>query len=78
MQGTFTVAGHRVRSSSQRRFVAFRVVRHFDGVRYDGAKAVEIFARSDSRTSLRNRILRQGFHSSRYFVVIDTETGEEA
>jgi hypothetical protein len=75
--GTFTVAGRRVRTSSTRRFVAFQVNRKFDGVRYGDVGRIEIFKRSDNVQALKTQIQRQGFHSSRYFVVIDTTTGEE-
>lgn len=75
---SFTVAGQRVRTSSQRRFVAWRVSRSFDGVRYtDAVASVRIEKRSDSLQTLRTLLQRQGFHASRYFVVIDTTTGEE-
>lgn len=76
---TFTVAGQRVRSSSQRRYVAFRVERNFNGgtMSYEGVKRVEIFKRSDSVRALDVLIGRQGFHSSRYFVIVDQTTGEE-
>jgi hypothetical protein len=75
--GTFTVAGQRVRSSSLRRYVAFQCSRSFDGVRYGEPVRVSIFKRSDNVRTLQTLIQRQGFHSSRYFVVIDTATGEE-
>lgn len=75
--GTFTVAGQRVRTGSTRRYVAWMVIREFDGVRYAGIKRVDVWGRSDSLRTLETRIQRQGFHSSRYFVVIDTATGEQ-
>jgi hypothetical protein len=75
--GTFTVAGERVRTSSTRRFVAWKVRRKFDGVRYtDEIASRDIFARSDSVSTVRTRIQRYGFHSSEFFVVIDTATGD--
>jgi hypothetical protein len=78
MQGTFTVAGKRVRTSSMRRFVAFQVVREFDGVRYtDAIRAINVWKRSDSLATIRTAVQRQGFHSSTRYVVIDTSTGEE-
>ena len=78
MQGTFTVAGQRVRTSSTRRFVAWRVTRKFDGVRYtDEVASRTIFGRSDSLATLRTRIRRYGFSASSYYVVIDTATGEQ-
>lgn len=76
--GTFTVAGARVRTASNRRYVAWLVSRVFDGVRYTEEIARrDIFGRSDNLGALEVRIRRQGFHSSRYFVVIDTATGEQ-
>lgn len=75
--GTFTVAGRRVRSASTRRYVAFRCDRTFDGIRYGDPVRVSIFKRSDSVATIRTQVQRQGFHSSRYFVVIDTTTGNE-
>lgn len=78
MTKTLTVRGQRVRSASQRRFVAVRLVRRFDGVQYSGDfVAASIEKRSDSIATLKTWIGRQGFHSSRMFVVIDTTTGEE-
>jgi hypothetical protein len=70
MQGSFTVGGYRVRTESQRRFVAWIVSRN--GVYYP-----EIFKRSDSLTTLRTHIQRRGWQQSSYIVVIDTTTGEE-
>ena len=70
MQGTFTVAGQRVRTSSQRRYVSWYV-------RRDGLYPPSIFRRSDSLDTLRTAIRRQGFGSGGYFVIIDTRTGEE-
>jgi hypothetical protein len=76
--GTFTVAGERVRTASQSRFVAWIVVRKFDGVRYtDEIASRAIFGRSDTLGTLRTRIQRRGFHSSTFYVVIDTATGEQ-
>jgi hypothetical protein len=79
MKGTFTVAGQRVRTSSQRRYVAFRVNRRFDGVQYEPhtVASITIFKRSDSLPTLRQAIQRYGFSASCRYVVIDTETGAE-
>lgn len=73
--GTFTVAGHRVRTSSQRRFVAFYCRRSETPGEW-AAASVEIFKRSDSIETLRTQVRRQGVHSSRFFVIVDTVTGE--
>jgi hypothetical protein len=78
--GTFTVAGRRVRTSSTRRFVAFRVncAESTDwGTTRGAVTGIEIFKRSDSVATIRTHVQRMGVHSSRYFVVIDTATGEE-
>jgi len=79
MTKTFTIRGQKLRTSSNRRYVAYRFNRRFDGVRYvaDAIQSVEIFKRSDSVGTLRTHIQRQGFHSSRFFVIVDTVTGEE-
>lgn len=78
--GTFTVAGTRVRTSSTRRFVAFRVNCEASpdyGITRGPVTSVVIEKRSDSVATIRQHVRRMGVHSSRYFVVIDTATGEE-
>jgi hypothetical protein len=75
--GTFIVAGQRVRTSSQRRFVAFRVSRTFNGVSYGGPEVITIFKRSDNLRTLRTAIQRYGFHAGCRYVVIDTSNGDE-
>ena len=78
MKGTFTVAGARVRTSSNSRYVCWAVRRKFDGVRYtDEIASREIFARSGSVDTIRRRISRHGWHQGTRYVVIDTVTGDE-
>jgi hypothetical protein len=72
--GTFTVAGQRVRSASQRRFVAFIVHRTLDGIL---AEEVRIWKRSDDVAKLRRMTQNLGFGPSYRFVIVDTTTGEE-
>lgn len=73
MQGTFTVAGQKVRTSSTRRFVAWRVWKNEDGT----VASREIFKRSDRIATIRTHVQRQGFRTGRHFVIIDTSTGED-
>jgi hypothetical protein len=60
---TKTFEGIKVRTRTQSRYVAVRVARRFDGVRYDGVASVEIFKRSADPAKLRTLIQRPGFHS---------------
>ena len=71
--GTFTVAGARVRTSSNRRFVAW-IVRKDE---YGNPVSREIFGRSDSFGAISARISRRGWSRGQFYVVIDTSTGEE-
>jgi hypothetical protein len=69
MQGTFTVNGHRVRTTSQRRFVAWIVNR-------ESGEPVEIFKRSDDRSTIKAHVQRRGIWPKSFVVIIDTTTGE--
>jgi len=65
---TFTVAGHKVKTYTQRRYVAWEI--------HEGYKP-EIFKRSDSVETLRREIRRRGWYRGRRFIVMDTMTGDE-
>ena len=68
--GTFTVAGHRVRTSSNRRYVCWTVDR-------ESGKVTGIMGRSDSIEAIRTKIRRSPYGGRWYVVLIDTSTGEE-
>lgn len=71
--GTFTVEGQRVRTSSTRRFVAWRIWKNEDG----SIRSIDIAKRSDSFGTIKSEVQRFGFIRHRHFVIIDTSTGEE-
>jgi hypothetical protein len=71
MQGTFTVAGQRVRTSSQRRYVIFLVC-----AKASGGESVSIHKRTDSLDKARRIVSNYGWASNYRLVIVDTTTGE--
>ena len=70
--GTFTVAGQRVRTSSNRRFVIFLVYR-----KADGTEGIDIYKRTDSLGTALAIKANYGWSATRKLVIIDTPTGDE-
>lgn len=66
---TFTVRGHRVRSTSNRRFVLW--------VYFTDDRKPEILKRSDSLNVLRQDARRRGYWAGSGYVILDQTTGEE-